>query len=87
MIEKDCKDHAGIVIPRVGDVWKFRPSNGRHTTIKTITRIYWKPSRVTGRLCPWIEWSHTPKARYIGGIRVSYFLRERAVKLVRRGRA
>jgi hypothetical protein len=33
-------------------------------------------------MCPWIEWSHTPKARHIGNIRVKYFLKERAVRRI-----
>jgi hypothetical protein len=74
-------------IPRVGDVWEFRPSHGKHTTRKTIVEIYWGKSKITGRRCPWIRWSHTPKARYIGSIRVKFFLEKRAVKLIRRGMA
>lgn len=72
-----------MIIPRVGDVWEFRPTSGKkHTTKKRIKRIYWSASKVTGRMCPWIEWSHTPKARYIGNIRVKYFLKERAVRRI-----
>jgi len=72
-----------MIIPRVGDFWEFRPTSGKkHTTKKRIKRIYWSASNVTGRMCPWIEWSHTPKARHIGNIRVKYFLKERAVRRI-----
>jgi len=74
-----------MIVPRIGDLWEFRTSeSGRYTTQKRIADILWKPSRVTGRICPWIKWSHTPKARYIGDIRVKYFLKERAVRLIDR---
>jgi len=72
-----------MFIPRIGDEWEFIPTaKGKHKTIKKIVDIYWRPSQVTGRLCPYIKWSHQPKARYIGSIRVKNFLRDRAVRRI-----
>jgi hypothetical protein len=86
--QKEFEPPIKMIIPRIGDYWEFRPTHGKkHTTKKRIVRIYWSPSKVTSRMCPWIEWSHTPKARYIGDIRVKYFLQERAVRLICRARA
>ena len=74
-----------MIIPRVGDVWEFYPTTGkRHTTIKQIVKIYWRYSEKEDRENPWIEWSHTPSARYIGDVRVKHFLAKKAKRLVRR---
>jgi hypothetical protein len=72
-----------MVIPRIGDEWEFTPlSKGKHKTIKKIVNIIWQPSPVTGRMCPYLVWSHQPKARYIGAIRVKNFLRDRAARRI-----
>lgn len=73
-----------MIIPRVGDVWEFYPTFGKkHKTVKHIEEIYWK-SIPSGGQFPNIRWSHTPKARYIDDIRVKKFLKNRAIRLVRR---
>lgn len=72
-----------MTIPRVGDTWEFYPAAGKsHTTKKEISAIYWKSNSTTGGIVPWIEWSHTPKARYIPDMRVKHFLAKRAKRLV-----
>ncbi len=74
-----------VTIPRVGDVWDFYPTLGKkHTTRKRIDRIYWKFSVFAGKAVPYIQWSHTPKARYIDDIRVKSFLKFKAIRLISR---
>lgn len=74
-----------MTIPRIGDEWEFYPTIGKkHTTKKRIAEIYWRPSNVDGKTCPWIKWSHNPGARYLGDIRVKFFLAKKAKRLVRR---
>lgn len=74
-----------MIIPRVGDEWEFYPTIGKkHTTKKKIANIYWKRSSASGKLLPWIEWSHTPSARYLPDVRVKFFLAKKAKRLVRR---
>lgn len=75
-----------MIVPRVGDYWEFYPTVGKkHKTKKHIQRIYWSLNK-DGKNCPWIEWSHTPSARYLGDVRVKYFLAKKAVRLISRAR-
>lgn len=74
-----------MIIPRIGDYWEFYPTVGkRHTTKKYIKNIYWKRSAKTGKMIPFIEWSHTSSARYLPDIRVKYFLKMKAKRLISR---
>lgn len=76
-----------MIIPRIGDEWEFYPTVGkRHTTKKKIKNIYWKASAKTGGMIPFIEWSHTPSARYLPDVRVKYFLKMKAKRLISRAK-
>lgn len=71
-----------MIIPRVGQRWEFYPTIGKkHKTIKTITAIYWRTAN-DGKAYPTIQWSHTPKARYIPHSRVKTFLAKKAIRLL-----
>ena len=74
-----------MIIPRVGDYWEFRPSRiGKHKTRKFIKEIIWLYAQTLGKRLPYIVWSHRPKARYIGDLRVKALLGTRCGHLIKR---
>lgn len=69
-------------IIRVGQRWQFTMMSG-HKTIKIVKKIYWKQSKTNPtKKIAMIEWSHTPKGRYVPNYSVRVFLQHCKARLL-----